>query len=126
MTFSNATPVIRVSDYQRAKAFYMDVLGFDRVEEAGEPVTGFGIFRAGSAQIFLHSWDGAGPSWDNWRAYFYVEDQPAFVDRLTAQGTAFKGPTDTNYGMREVEVTDPDGNVLCFGTDMPTAQTPPR
>ena len=24
---------------------------------------------------------------------------------------------DAVYGMREFEVTDPDGNVLCFGTD---------
>lgn len=118
MTLRNATPVIRVSDYQRAKAFYIDVLGFDVINEAGEPVAGFGIFVAGSAQIFLHAWDGAGAPWDNWRAYFYVDDQPAFIRRLEAQGAPFTGPKDTFYDMREVEVTDPDGNILCFGTDV--------
>ncbi|MEM7520768.1 MAG: VOC family protein [Pseudomonadota bacterium] len=118
MSYRNATPVIRVSDYARAKAFYSDVLGFSVINEAGDPVVGFGIFQAGSAQIFLHAWDGAGPAWDNWRAYFYVDDQNALIDRLRAQGGAFKGPSDTPYNMREVEVTDPDGNILCFGTDM--------
>ncbi|MEM9967765.1 MAG: glyoxalase superfamily protein [Pseudomonadota bacterium] len=122
MSFRNATPVIRVSDYQRAKAFYTDVLGFDIVEETGEPVVGFGIFSAGSVQIFLCSWDGAGEPWDAWRAYFYVDDQPSFVARLAEKGVAFKGPKDTVYSMREVEVADPDGNVLCFGTDLTKAE----
>lgn len=119
MTYRNATPMIRVSDYQRAKAFYMNVLGFDVINEAGDPIVGFGIFKAGSAQIFLHAWDGAAEPWENWRAYFYVDDQPAMIERLKAQSCPFKGPTDTFYNMREVEVTDPDGNVLCFGTDVP-------
>jgi catechol 2,3-dioxygenase-like lactoylglutathione lyase family enzyme len=118
MTYLNASPVLRVSDYQRAKAFYMHALGFDTVvNEAGDPEPGFGIFRAGEAQIFLHSWDGPGESWDNWRAYFYTPDIEALQVRLSRHGTTFKGPTDTWYGMREIEVTDPDGNILCFGVD---------
>jgi catechol 2,3-dioxygenase-like lactoylglutathione lyase family enzyme len=112
--------MIRVSDDQSAKAFYIDVLGFEQINEAGDPVAGSGIFRAGGAQIFLHAWDGAGEAWDNWRAYFYVDDQPALVACLAAQKAFFKGPTDTDYGMCEVELSVPDGNVLCFGTDMPT------
>ena len=120
MSYLNATPVLRVSDYQRAKAFYTDVLRFDTVvNEAGDPVVGFGIFRAGSAQIFLHSWDGAGEPWDNWRAYFYVPDMEAMIAHLDACKQPYKGPEVTPYGMREVEVTDPDGNILCFGQDAP-------
>jgi catechol 2,3-dioxygenase-like lactoylglutathione lyase family enzyme len=119
MSYRNATPVLRVSDYPRSKAFYTDIMGFEVINEAGEPVTGFGIFRAGTAQIFLTSWDGPAEAYDGWRGYFYVDDQPAMIARLNAAGTAFKGPEDTFYNMREVTVTDPDGNVLCFGTDMP-------
>ena len=123
MSYRNATPMLRVSDYPRAKAFYTDVLRFSQINEAGEPEPGFGIFVAGSAQIFLHSWDGAQPPYDNWRAYFYVDDQPDMIAHLTAQNCPFKGPQDTFYNMREIEVTDPDGNVLCFGTDIPAADT---
>lgn len=117
MKLQNATPVLRVSDYQRAKAFYMDVLGFEAINEAGDPVTGFGIFVSGSAQIFLHSWDGPEAAWDGWRGYFYCADLDAMIAHLTDKGQPFKGPEVTFYGMREVEVTDPDGNVLCFGQD---------
>ena len=117
MSYANATPVLRVSDYEGAKAFYTDVLGFETFQEAGEPKPGFGIFRAGSAQIFLHSWDGPEAAWTGWRGYFYVHDMPGFVARLSDAGVEFKGPTVTWYGMREIEVTDPDGNVLCFGED---------
>ncbi len=117
LEYVNATPVLRVSDYQRAKAWYMDVLDFKQINEAGDPTPGFGIFRAGSAQIFLHSWDGAGEPWDNWRAYFYVPDMDAMIAHLDACGQAYKGPEVTFYGMREIEVADPDGNILCFGVD---------
>lgn len=117
LEYLNATPVLRVSDYQRAKQFYMDTLGFKQIQEAGEPNPGFGIFRAGSAQIFLHSWDGAGEPWDNWRAYFYVPDMDGMIAHLRDEKVDFKGPSVTWYGMRELEVTDPDGNILCFGQD---------
>ncbi|WP_299297128.1 glyoxalase superfamily protein [uncultured Tateyamaria sp.] len=117
MTYLNATPVLRVSDYQRAKAFYMDVLGFDVVNEAGEPVTGFGIFVAGGARVFLHSWEGPEAAWDGWRGYFYCPDLDAMIAKLTTLQQPFKGPETTFYNMREIEVTDPDGNVLCFGQD---------
>lgn len=117
MSYRNATPVLRVSDYQRAKSFYMDVLGFDVIEEAGEPVTGFGIFRAGAAQIFLMAWDGAEATYERWRCYLYPENLDAAFERIKASGGEAKGPVVTEYGMREVEVTDPDGNVICLGED---------
>ncbi|MBY5933045.1 VOC family protein [Tateyamaria omphalii] len=117
MTYTNATPVLRVSDYARAKAFYMDVLGFEVTQEAGDPVTGFGIFRAGSAQIFLMAWDGPDAAYDGWRVYLYPQDLDAQLAHIAATGTAVSGPTVTEYGMREVQVTDPDGNVICLGED---------
>ena len=115
MTFHSACPVLRVSDYARARRFYTDILGFDVVEEAGEPVAGFGIFRAGSAQIFLIAWNGPEAEYHAWRVYLYPENLDAFVDTLRDAGQSFKGPTKTEYGTREVELSDPDGNVLCFG-----------
>ena len=117
MSYTSACPVLRVSDYERAKAFYIDVLGFAVVEEAGETVTGFGIFQAGAARVFLIAWNGPEAAYDNWRVYLYPENLSDMVTRITATGTAFKGPPVTEYGMREVEVIDPDGNVLCLGED---------
>lgn len=120
MTYSNATPVLRVSDYERAKAFYMDVLGFKPIEEAGDPVTGFGIFRAGQAQIFLTAWDGPEAKYDRWRVYLYPESLDAAMARIKSAGAMTSVPTVTEYGMREVEVWDPDGNCICLGQDANT------
>ena len=117
MTLTSSVPVLRVSDYPKARAFWRDVLGFDVVEEAGEPVTGFGIYRSGRAQVFLEAWQGPEAPYDRWRAYFHTDDLDAVADRLNAAGAAFRGPNVTEYGMREVEVTDPDGNVICLGED---------
>ena len=117
MSYSNATPVIRVSDYQRAKAFYTELLGFEVTSEAGDPEVGFGIFRAGAAQVFLIAWDGPEADYDRWRAYLYPQDMDAKIAHFKAKGVTFKGPVVTEYGMQEVEVTDPDGNVICLGRD---------
>lgn len=117
MSLTSSVPVLRVADYPRARAFWEGVLGFDVVEEAGEPVTGFGIYRRDRAQIFLNAWDGPEAAYDRWRAYFHTDDLAAIVDRLRTANAIFRGPTLTEYGMHEVEVTDPDGNVVCFGED---------
>ena len=117
MTLTSSVPVLRVSDYPRARAFWRDVLQFDVVEEAGDPVTGFGIYRSGHATVFLTAWDGPEASYDRWRAYFHTTDLDGIVTRLSDSDVGFKGPTVTEYGMREVEVADPDGNVVCFGQD---------
>jgi catechol 2,3-dioxygenase-like lactoylglutathione lyase family enzyme len=123
MTLKTSVPVLRVSDYPRARAFWRDVLGFAIVEEAGAPVTGFGIYRRDAAQVFLIAWDGPEAPYDRWRAYFHTDDLDGIVTALREAGTAHSGPTLTGYGMREVEVSDPDGNCVCFGEDADTART---
>ncbi len=117
MTLHSATPIIRTDNYQKSKAFYTDILGFCCVQEAGEPVTGFGIFIRDNARLFLEAWIGAEPAHGRWRAYFHVTD---FEDHLAEIGTNGGTPSDpvlTEYNMREFTIADPDGNVLCFGAD---------
>ncbi|MEX0284237.1 MAG: VOC family protein [Paracoccaceae bacterium] len=117
MALTSSVPVFRVSDYDRARAFWRDVLGFTVVEEAGEPVTGFGIYRRDTAQVFLVAWDGPEAAYDRWRAYFHTDDLGALQAELDAVKATYNGPVTTEYGMSEIEVTDPDGNVVCFGMD---------
>ena len=117
MSLRSATPVLRVSDYAAARAFWRDVLGFTVTEEAGDPVKGFGIFRRDGARVFLIAWNGPEASYDHWRAYFDTDDLDGIVSALDAADAAYRGPVLTEYGMREVEIADPDGNVVCFGQD---------
>lgn len=117
MPICQATPVFRVSDYQRAKAFWCDALGFVCIEEAGEPVIGFGIFRREAAQIFLIAWDGPEAPYAKWRAYFHVTEFDALAAEIAAKTPLTSAPVLTEYGMWEFEVADPDGNTVCFGAD---------
>jgi catechol 2,3-dioxygenase-like lactoylglutathione lyase family enzyme len=51
--------------------------------------------------------------------YLRVDDVARELWALAAAGVAIdKGPTDTFYNMREIEVVDPDGNRLCFAQDI--------
>ena len=117
MTLHSATPVLRVADYVSARTFWRDTLGFRVAEEAGDPVTGFGIFIRDKARVFLTAWDGPEAEYKGWRAYFHTDDLAGIVDQLKTAGVDFKGPTRTIYDRDEVEVTDPSGNTICFGAD---------
>ncbi|MEM6973575.1 MAG: VOC family protein [Pseudomonadota bacterium] len=112
----SAIPVLRVGDYPRARAFWRDTLGFAVTEEGGDPPR-FGIFRRDQAEVFLDAWHGAGPRREaGWRAYFHLDDCDAAAEALRAAGVAIKrGPETMPYGLREIDVEDPDGNCLCFG-----------
>lgn len=99
-----------------AREFYVDKLGFRVVEEGGDPAR-FGILDRGGATFFLTAWDGSRPPVPTtWDAYIHVDGLARLHDAFTAAGVnVSREPSATGYGMREFEVTDPDGNVLCFG-----------
>ncbi len=113
----SATPVVRTGDYPRAHKFYTESLGFTCTEEGGEPAK-FGIFQRDGAVIYVNGHNGPDAAYEHWRAYFHVGDLDAVADEFRAKGQALsKDIWTTVYEMREFEVTDPDGNVLCFGAD---------
>ncbi|GMG81260.1 hypothetical protein LNKW23_04730 [Paralimibaculum aggregatum] len=115
MELQSSIPVLRVAEYPRAREFYTGRLGFTVTEEGGEPPR-FGIFWRGRAQLFLDGWHGAPAPSEGWAAYLHVADARALAAELAAAGVAIlSGPLDTEYGLREVEIADSEGNRLCFG-----------
>ncbi len=117
--FLRATPVLRTNDYARARGFYHDALGFEIVEEGGSPPH-FGIFQRGGSIVFVNGWEGAPPALPRgWHAYMHVQGLAALYAQFVAAGVEVSRPiSETVYGMREFEVIDLDGNVLCFGEDV--------
>ena len=115
MPLTSSIPVLRVSDYPRAKAFWTQALGFTLADEGGDPAR-FGVCKREGATVFVDAWHGGDvqPS-PGWRAYFHVDDVDAFAASL--DWPQIEGPEDKAYGIREIIVTDPDGNRLCFGQD---------
>ncbi len=117
-----STPVLAAADYERARDFYRDMLGCRIVEEGGEPPR-FGIFERDNCTFFVNAWhDARAPKPEVWSAYIHVAGVERFADELRNRGVPLsRDVSDTPYGMREFEVTDPDGNVLCFGQDIDEA-----
>jgi uncharacterized glyoxalase superfamily protein PhnB len=53
--------------------------------------------------------------------YVRVADVAAEIKALVAAGVKIeRGPSDTFYSMREIEVLDPDGHRWCLGQDLST------
>ena len=116
--FERSTPVLRSGDYPRSRAFYEGRLGYAVVEEGREPAR-FGIFRRGQSYLFVNAWNGPPPpSPGGWDAYVHVSGVDALHDEYAAAGAEIARAVELAvYGMREFEVRDPDGNVICFGED---------
>jgi len=53
--------------------------------------------------------------------YLHVDDADQLADEWRRAGVPVTGPTDHDYGKREGSHTDPDGNLLRFGSPSPTA-----
>ncbi|NRB01449.1 MAG: VOC family protein [Rhodobacteraceae bacterium] len=115
---TSAIPVLRIADYPRARSFWTEVLEFEVIEEGGDPAR-FGILIRDGQRVFLDAWHGADaePS-PGWRVYCHTNDVDGLAKTLAARDCALEGPRDAPYGMREIEVIDPDGNRICFGMDI--------
>ena len=110
--FGGATPILRVADFAASLAFYVDALGFgvDWKEDMG-----YAGLRRGRATLMLCADDQGQPG--TW-CYIGVDDVDALFDELQGKNVPVRHPP-TNYpwGARELQIADPDGHVLRFGSD---------
>jgi len=110
-------PAIPVADAARAKAFYVDALGFEVDWEwsdvPGEPAF-LQLSRAGLS-LYLSERPDRGPA--GGLTYLYVGDVDAWRAELRDRGLEEDSePCDRPWGNREWVVKDPDGNRLCFAS----------
>ena len=107
-----ATPILRVASLRASLAYYVDALGFAREWSDGN----FGCVRRGRAALMLC--EGEQGHRGGW-VWIGVSDASALHEELASRGALIRHPP-TNYpwGSREVHVSDPDGNVLRFGSDL--------
>jgi catechol 2,3-dioxygenase-like lactoylglutathione lyase family enzyme len=117
----SSTPLLVVSDLQRALDFYAK-LGVGSPDVWGEP-PGFAMIHRDGFELMLSLAEGPGQVRPNgphgaWDVYLRVTDVALEVLALAAAGVPIdKGPTDRFYEMREIEVVDPDGHRICFAQD---------
>ena len=129
-------PMLSVRDLAKSLDFYRAQLGFELVEQLGEPGHLFWAYvKKGQAELMLTQ--GSGPSADpepasegdapNAGIWLYVYPESLLeLERLhadlAARGQSVSDLEDTEYGHRVFAVRDPDGYVLTFG--LPAAEDP--
>ena len=110
--------ILSVADMNVSKAFYVDILGFEAAEWGTDDFTSVnrenaGIYLCRGAQGNPGMWIWVGFDGDIFKLH----------DELKAKGVKIKLPP-TNYSWAmEMQIMDPDGHVLRFGTD-PDQQQP--
>jgi uncharacterized glyoxalase superfamily protein PhnB len=112
-------PVFRVTDVARAVDHYRR-LGF-RTEYHDE---GYAFASLGNVTVHLAHEAANWPGYQPDRAmtsvlYLHVEDADRLAAEWRAAGATVHGPRNEDYGKREAQHVDPDGNLIRFGSAIP-------
>jgi catechol 2,3-dioxygenase-like lactoylglutathione lyase family enzyme len=118
---SHAT-VLLVDDVAAALDYYRDKLGFDGHAWDVNPEH-YGYASRGGCYVHFACFAVAGPKPnskavppDMFDLYVYVDDVDALYEELVERGAdILSAPVDTEYGLREIRVRDPQGYILAFG-----------
>jgi catechol 2,3-dioxygenase-like lactoylglutathione lyase family enzyme len=110
---SCARPILHVASLHASQRYYRDALGFHIDWEHGDPPD-FGAVSRGETVLFMCQGCQGNPG--SWMMIFTSN-----VDELHAEiarnGAIIKQPPrDMPWGLREMQVADPDGNVIRFGS----------
>jgi methylmalonyl-CoA/ethylmalonyl-CoA epimerase len=104
---------VAVSDIERAKLFYRDVLG---LEWLGDAPPGLSFFRCGEVRLMLSRPEGT-ESAGNSILYYGVADAEAAYEAMAAAGVAFEQAPHVVGKLGDTEVSlaicrDSEGNLL--------------
>jgi catechol 2,3-dioxygenase-like lactoylglutathione lyase family enzyme len=117
-----AIPNVFVADFQAALAYYTGALGFHPLFVYGDPPFYAHVARD-EAILALRHVDkpvidhSAGE--DLLSAFIEVTDVDALDQDLQAAGAMIRqAPRDEPWAMRSLIVADPDGNLICFASNL--------
>jgi catechol 2,3-dioxygenase-like lactoylglutathione lyase family enzyme len=112
---------VPVSDQDRAKAFYVDTLGFDLIRE-DDAIPGFRWIQVappgGTTALTLVTWFDSMPAGSLRGLVLRSSDIQGDYDTLLARGVRFDGPPAPQpYAAAETVFYDPDGNSIVLQQD---------
>jgi catechol 2,3-dioxygenase-like lactoylglutathione lyase family enzyme len=117
MTMVGAATVFVVDDIDASLAHYRDALGFDVTFEYGDPLFYVCLCRD---EVALHLLAARGTKRlpGNGGICIFVKDVDAVHAELVKRGAkVVKPPADYDYGMRDFDVLDLDGNQITYGME---------
>jgi len=109
--YESSQPILRVENMEASLRFYVGVLGFANANWGNDDFTSV---NRDSAGIYLcRGGQGRGGAW----VWLGVEDVEVIYRDLKARGVPIRMPP-TNYSWAlEIQIEDPDGNVLRLGSE---------
>jgi predicted enzyme related to lactoylglutathione lyase len=120
-------PVFLVKNVVKSAEYYRDFLGFRFDRIWGDPPD-FVVLQRGGITIMLNSDEGkvkaSNPNHrtendTRWDAYICVPSADSIHDELESRGIQIVRPiADAPYGLRDFEIEDLDGYILCIGSTM--------
>lgn len=115
MQATYATAIFQVADLERSLSFYEEKLGFARDFVYGEPAFYAGLCRD-KVGLHLNSIGENASRVGQGCLYIYCDEVDDYYGLLVERGVEVTSPLDSQpYGMRDFQVSDPDGNLVCFG-----------
>ena len=124
--FRGACAMFQVFDMPTSLAFYCDILGFKVVGSSGRPPhCDWVLLRRGDVELMLNTQyeeEHRPPVADSARhgnhgdtsIYFGCADPDGAYEHLRNQRINARPAIVTDYGWKQVYVSDPDGYALCF------------
>ena len=106
-------PIFNVRDLRTSQTYYRDALGFKVDWEYGDPPD-FGSVSRGQGVIFMCQGCQGNPG--TWTMMFTPDVDRLHDDFRRRKAIIRMPPTDRPWHLREMHVSDPDGNVLRFGS----------
>ena len=120
-------PILPARNVQDSVDYFVDGLGFSLagIWKNDDGTDNFAIVVLDKITVGLTK-STRGDTGDEWAAYLYVEDIEAFSDGIATRGVKIlRGPEDSFYKCREIELVDPSGNRFVMATDLsPTDDGP--
>lgn len=118
MLLSPAIPVIRIFDWELARAFYVDWLNFS-VDWEHRFAPGYPIYaQVRRDELVLHLSQHHGDCTPGGRTFVRCQSVDLLLEQLSRNPYPLLNPSihDTPWGSRRLDITDPFGNHLSFET----------
>jgi predicted enzyme related to lactoylglutathione lyase len=112
--FECVVPILNVKNFAVSMDYYVNKLGFTKKWDWGTPPT-FGCVVRGKVEIFLcEGGQGQAGAWMS----IFMDDADALHEEYKKSGAIIRQPpTNMPWGVREMNVQDPDGHRLRMGSE---------
>jgi uncharacterized glyoxalase superfamily protein PhnB len=106
-------PILRVRSLTDSLRYYVDVLGFETEWGGEEGSTMASVARDGRSIMLCEGAQGQPGTW----IWIGVDDIRPLYDRLSRRGAKIRQAPENRPWAYEMQVEDPDGHVLRFGSE---------